>query len=64
MTDEDNIKRLQTGFERLCDLVERIDRKAMGFGGFSMTQPTRTEIELLKQYVRGDLEPKPEAVNR
>lgn len=56
MTDADRIKRLETAVERLCDIIGRVEARSMGFGG--LNRPVRTDLELIKQYVRGDLEPK------
>ena len=50
MTDADRIKRLENAFGRLCDVLKHMERSTIGYG---------TELELLKQYVRGDLEPRP-----
>jgi hypothetical protein len=52
MTDSERIKNLEMAVARLCDVISRIDRNAMGFG---VIAPNRTDLELIKQYVRGDL---------
>ena len=48
MTDiEKRVQRLETALERVLDMIGRMDGSS-----------TRTERELIKQYVRGQLEPR------
>lgn len=46
-----DMERLKISIQRLCDVVEKIDRNVYDGGH-------RTTMELIRQYVRGDLEPR------
>jgi hypothetical protein len=52
MTDSERIDRLEKAFDRLCDMLKRQGTELDGNWGY---QPHKTEIELIRQYARGDL---------
>jgi hypothetical protein len=58
MTDSERIDRLEAAVQRLCDIIAQVNVKASGMGFASGFGLRPYELELIKQSVRGDPEPR------